>query len=294
VFLLSGCAPDGTTAASETRPSSTDEPPATEQTDGESTEDHDDEHVAVAPDHGLTPATTRLGATPDLGDPTPTVDAPADVYATLEMLGAPGSASPDGTSDTAPLPVDDPGRISTIPDPFRALMEETTWQPGCPVGIDELRTLTVRYVGFDGVEREGDLIVHHEVAADLLTAFAGLYEDRFPIERIEPIEHVDGDDDAAMAANLTTAFNCRPVTGGSRWSEHAYGWAVDINPIQNPYLRGEVVLPPEGSAFADRSDVRPGMLTRPGPVEHFDAIGWAWGGDWSTLEDHMHLSLTGR
>lgn len=201
------------------------------------------------------------------------------------------AAENDGLNGPAP---DDPHRIAPVSESFAALMRETTWEPDCPVAIEELRTLTVPYVTFDGGHAEGELIVHHEVADELLGLFAALYADRFPIARIEPIEHVGGDDDAAMAANLTTAFNCRRVTGGSRWSEHAYGWAVDINPIQNPYQRGDTVLPPEGEPYLDRDDVRPGMLTRPGPIDHVDRMGWGWGGDWSSLLDHMHISLTGR
>ena len=219
------------------------------------------------------------------------VDQPPTGEGTTEEAGSNADEAP---TEHAPLAASDPARISTISDGFRARMKSTTWEPGCPVGIDELRKLSLRYVDLDDAEREGEMIVHAEVAEDLLHVFARLYEQRFPIERIDPIEDFDGDDDASMAANNTSAFNCRPITGSDSWSQHAYGWAVDINPIQNPYVRDGEVLPPEGEPYLDRSDQRPGMVTRPGVVEHFDEIGWGWGGDWSSLKDYMHFSLTGR
>lgn len=213
----------------------------------------------------------------------PAQEAPADA-----------GADDEREQESPTLGVYDRSRIGPIAEEFRDLMERTTWEPGCPVAIEDLREVTVRYVDVADAEREGEVIVHADVAEDVLDAFGQLYERRFPIERIEPIEHFDGDDGASMAANNTSAFNCRPITGSDRWSEHAYGWAIDINPIQNPYERDGVVLPPGGEPYLDRADVRPGMLTRPGAVEPFDEIGWGWGGDWTSLVDHMHLSLTGR
>jgi hypothetical protein len=255
----------------------------------------------AAGDHGDGTATTSPSSEAR-SDERPRFEPPPEE--TIDEPGPPPAAEQpsnddeDGTEAEPPqaptLATDDPARISAISEGFRSLMEETTWEPGCPVGIDELRQLTVRHVDLDDAEQEGELIVHADVAEDLLDVFARLYEQRFPIERIEPIEHFDGDDDASMAANNTSAFNCRPITGSDRWSEHAYGRAVDINPVQNPYVRDGEVLPPEGEPYVDRSDERPGMLTRPGPVEPFDEIGWGWGGDWSSLKDYMHLSLTGR
>ncbi len=196
--------------------------------------------------------------------------------------------------DDGALAVDDPERIQPISDDFRALMEQTTWEPDCPVAIEDLRKLTLRYVDFDGVDHEGEMIVHVDVAEDLLGVFVEIHARGFPIERMEPIEHFDGDDDASMAANNTSTFNCRPITGSDSWSEHSYGWAVDINPIQNPYERDGEILPPEGEPYLDRSNERPGMVTRPGVVDLFDDLGWGWGGDWDSLVDYMHFSLTGR
>lgn len=171
-----------------------------------------------------------------------------------------------------------------------------SWRAGCPVDPSLLRRLTVRHIGFDGRPTTGDLVVHAWTALAVDEAFRDMYEARFPIQRVALVDVVGGDDDAAMAANLTTAFNCRAVTGGSGWSEHAYGTAIDVNPLQNPYIsRSGRVLPPGGAPYVDRSGFRVGMITEgSAPVMAFDAQGWGWGGRWTTPKDYQHFSLSGR
>jgi hypothetical protein len=172
-----------------------------------------------------------------------------------------------------------------------------SWRPGCPVSPGSLRRVRVTHVGFDGTPRAGELIVHHSVANQVLTVFARLYAAGFPIARIQPVDAYRGDDDASMAADNTSAFNCRSVTGRPGiWSQHAYGWAIDVNPVQNPYVTtGGTVLPPAGRAYLDRRLQLPGMVhAGDATVAQFAAIGWKWGGDWSGTRDYQHFSLTGR
>lgn len=176
----------------------------------------------------------------------------------------------------------------------REAMTGPAWQPGCPVELDDLRVLRVRHRTFDGGVATGRMVVAASVADDVAVALGELYDRRFPIARMAPIEDYDGSDDASMAANNAVALHCRPVTGGGAWSQHSYGHALDLNPHQNPYRRNGTVLPAEGADFLDRDDLRLGMLTRPGAIEVFDAIGWGWGGDWTSLDDWMHVSATGR
>jgi hypothetical protein len=101
-------------------------------------------------------------------------------------------------------------------------------------------------------------------------------------------------DDRSMAADNTSAFNCRFVSGTSRWSMHAYGEAIDVNPVENPYVNGSRVQPPAGQAYLDRSNFRPGMAV-PGRslVRAFAAVGWKWGGRWRGTPDYQHFSTTG-
>jgi len=188
------------------------------------------------------------------------------------------------------------GTASPLPPHVRDMMTGSSWRPGCPVGLDELALLRLPYWGFDGGRHnDGELVVAADVAEDVLTAFAAIYRAGFPLERIELVDEYDADDDRSMAANNTSAFNCRQITGGGAWSEHSYGTAIDINPVQNPYVRGGLVLPPEGAEYLDRALQRPGMVMDPGPVRGaFRSIGWGWGGDWASPTDYQHFSESGR
>jgi hypothetical protein len=187
-------------------------------------------------------------------------------------------------------------RATTAPLPasLRRRMTGVSWRPGCPVGLDELRLVEVVHHGMDDRPRWGLLVVHRDVADDVAEAFRAPWDAGFRIQRMRLVDHYDADDDRSMAANNTSAFNCRTVAGTDRWSQHAYGHAIDVNPVQNPYVRGDEVDPPAGAAYTDRDDVRPGMIVRPGPLlAAFERIGWSWGGDWRGGPDYQHLSRTG-
>jgi hypothetical protein len=170
-----------------------------------------------------------------------------------------------------------------------------SWHTGCPVPPRDLRAVELRYWGFDKATHRGTLVVRAYAVTNVVKAFRALYEVRFPIRRIVPISVYGGDDDASMAANNTSAFNCRRATGSTSWSVHAYGRAVDLNPVQNPYVSGSYVSPPAGAEYLDRSWFRPGMVV-PGraSLRAFTAIGWGWGGYWHSLKDYQHFSATGR
>lgn len=172
-----------------------------------------------------------------------------------------------------------------------------SWRPGCPVGAGRLRAVTVRFWGFDRRAHLGSLVVNVTAVRAVVAAFRGIYRDRFPIRRMRPVAAYGGSDNASMAADNTSAFNCRyAVSSGPRsWSEHAYGDAVDIDPLENPYRLNGRILPPAGAPYLDRSNVRAGMVVPgSGPVRAFDAIGWGWGGRWGSTPDYQHFSSTGR
>jgi hypothetical protein len=170
-----------------------------------------------------------------------------------------------------------------------------SWRPGCPVGPDELRKLQLSYWGFDDQPHTGTLVVHAGEADAIVDVFRRLYDHRFPIRKMEPIDVYGGSDDASIAADNTSAFNCRNAvaSGPAQWSAHAYGKAIDVNPVENPYILNGEVLPPAGAMFRDRSNVRPGMAVRGGElVAAFAAAGWSWGGVWAS-PDYQHFSSTG-
>ena len=171
-----------------------------------------------------------------------------------------------------------------------------TWRPGCPVAPRQLRLLHLRYVGFDGRSRIGTMVVNASVVTSVVHVFATLYAKHFPIHSMVPESNFQGEDPASMAADNTSGFNCRyaVTTGPKQWSVHAYGEAIDVNPVQNPYVFNGVAQPVDGRAYVNRSDVRPGMAEVGGVLnDAFASVGWFWGGRWSASPDYQHFSYTG-
>jgi hypothetical protein len=171
-----------------------------------------------------------------------------------------------------------------------------SWHQGCPVGPPSLRRLRVGYWGFDGKSRVGTLVVNRSAVGPLTVVFRRLYRARFPIRRMRPIDAYGGNDERSLTADNTAAFNCRYAVGPGpkRWSTHAYGLAIDVNPVENPYLESGSVHPRAGRAYLDRSNLRPGMAVRGGLlVSAFASVGWKWGGRWTGTPDYQHFSATG-
>jgi len=190
-----------------------------------------------------------------------------------------------------------------VAPPFQASVQTVTaaqlgasWHPGCPVGPSALRAVRVAYWDFGGRRRVGTIVVDRAVTGDVVRVFALLYRARFPIRRMAPVAAYGGSDDRSMAADNTSGFNCRYAVapGPKRWSVHAYGEAIDVNTVENPYVEGGRVLPPAGAAFVDRGRRRPGMAFAGGVlVRAFASVGWLWGGRWTASPDWQHFSKTG-
>lgn len=193
------------------------------------------------------------------------------------------------------------GTISTVDEARLGL----SWRPGCPVAPRDLRLLTLSYWGMDGTERVGELIVHGWIAERMVGVFRTLWEEKFPINRMETPERWARPEDftpggeyiqkppSVDTINNTYGFFCRPATGGSAWSMHSFGLAIDINPVENPYLRGSTLIPLNGDL--DRRAPRNGKILRGSvPVQSMGRAGMIWGGDWRTLKDYMHFSPNGR
>lgn len=197
------------------------------------------------------------------------------------------------TVDELPPPAD--GRFTaTVALVPPAALARSTWAPGCPVAATDLRYVTVSFHGFDGRPHTGELLLNVTVAAEVAAAFRDLWDVGFPIERMRITSRAELDAPATGDGNTTSAFVCRPARGLSRWSAHARGLAVDIDPFQNPYRSGARVLPELASAYLDRATVRPGMIL-PGDavVAAFARIGFTWGGSWRSPVDLQHFSATG-
>ena len=194
---------------------------------------------------------------------------------------------------------------STAPAPFSSEIERidvaqakrmtgASWRKGCPVALRDLRLLTLSHWGFDGRVRSGRLIVHRDVGRELVQVFRDLYAARFPIRRMVPVDAYGGSDFRSIEADNTSAFNCRFVDGTTRWSNHAYGRAIDVNPIENPYVSSGSTSHRASRAYVERTKRRPGMAYEGGAlVRAFDRIGWGWGGRWTSVKDYQHFSESG-
>jgi hypothetical protein len=220
----------------------------------------------------------------------------------VPVVPAPSMAGMPSSPAAAPEPAKPrfEGTIRPIRGELRAKVVGRSWHPGCPVSLRDLRALEVTYWDFEGEVRTGPLVVHRKVAEDILWVFRRLFRARFPIKQLvlppkwrppRPADYWD-----RRPTSPSAAFNCRPATGSTVWSEHAYGLAIDINPLQNPYVRSDgSTLRHIARPYRDRSLHRKGMIHDGDVVvRSFAAIGWEWGGHWHTLKDYMHFSLTGR
>ncbi len=223
-------------------------------------------------------------------------DGGAKAAPTPSTAGSTSTTSTTTTTTTTLLP-------TTVPPPlvFQSSVANVTaadlgasWHPGCPVGPEDLRILTVSFIGFDGGDHTGQIVVHADSANQVVEAFRTLYAARFPIRKMKPIFTRFEYEDFETLDDNSTGFTCRNAVDANaapHWSNHAYGKAIDINPIENPYLNGGKVLPAVGAAFTDRGNVRPGMAVEGGVlVDAFRSVGWDWG---ASFLDYQHFSTTG-
>jgi hypothetical protein len=186
--------------------------------------------------------------------------------------------------------------ITPLPDGIRAWMNGVSWRPGCPVPLRKLRLIRLRYWGFDRRAHTGRLVVHGDSAWRMAGVFRRLYEMSFPIRRMRLVDYYGADDRASMEDDNTSAFNCRWRAGQPGvWSQHAYGRAIDVNPVENPYVWSGGVSPRNGAPYVDRSRRRRGMIFHGDSVWWaFRSRGWRWGGDWTSVKDYQHFSRNGR
>lgn len=183
--------------------------------------------------------------------------------------------------------------ISALGPATRERMTGVSWHRGCPVALRDLRLLRVTYWGFDRRAHKGRLVVNERAARGMAHVMRTLYRKRYPIRRMRLVDAYGADDHRSMDADNTSAFNCRFVNGTSRWSMHAYGLAIDVNPVENPYVSGSHVSPPAGAPFAGRPHRR-GVIQSGGMViRAFAGVGWEWGGTWSGAQDYQHFSSNG-
>jgi D-alanyl-D-alanine carboxypeptidase len=210
------------------------------------------------------------------------------------------SPTPEPSSESAPTRYD--GTITTLPGWLAAEMRGTTWKPGCPVPLEDLRLLRFNYHAFGGGIRRGPMVVHEDVAEDVLWVFRQLFNEEFLIKRVGlTTEFVPSEFEPVITSkrSVTASFNCRPVITplgpSDNFSQHSFGMAIDVNPVQNPYVTADgFVRNTEARRYRDRSKRLPGMIhANDVVVRSFTRIGWEWGGTWSGGKDYMHFSTSG-
>jgi len=223
---------------------------------------------AATSSSGTSPTATSTSAPPSLSSsPSPSASTTTTFHATVSML------------DKATR---------------RSMIAAGAWRPGCPVGLDELRLVSVSYWGFDQAPHTGVLVVHRDAAPAIVSALGRLFAARSPIRRMELVDRYGADDERSMRADNTSAFNGRKVPGTDTWSQHAYGRAIDVNPLENPAIVDGAVDPPQAAPYADRSRRVKGMIhAGDAAVRAFTAVGWKWGGYWHSLKDYQHFSANG-
>jgi hypothetical protein len=241
--------------------------------------------------------TVAACASSGTGIPSPTTPPTTHGEPTAVATPTQESPPPDAIDPFAPIRTRFAGRIvSPLPRTLAREMRGTTWKPGCPVPLRDLALLRFGYVGFDGEMERGPMVVNRAVAEDVLGVFHTLFRARFPIRHVALAREFHPNADPDTRSSVTASFSCRPIVTpagpGERYSMHAYGLAVDVNPLQNPYVaedgftRNRFARP-----YRDRSQDLPGMIHEGDVVVRaFASIGWGWGGDWTGGKDYMHFS----
>lgn len=223
--------------------------------------------------------------------------APLALAAVVLVQCTPGTPAP-----SAPITTPQPSAASPAPSslaPPTATIQPVTaadlgpsWRPGCPIDPRNLRRIEVDYLGFDGQTHRGALIVNEDLVADVVAIFGQLRQSRYPIARIRPVDtYPSADDELSMEDNNTSAFNCRDIPGTGRWSRHATGSAIDLNPLLNPEVEATGAFQPTNAApYLDRNRTDPGILhAGDAAVRAFTDRGWRWGGDWRNPHDYQHF-----
>ena len=240
-----------------------------------------------------TPVRTPSNPASSAASATPTGGSPSAVRGTPPTNSPPNPARPTGTANPTAIFL---SSVSAITPAIRARMPYS-WRPGCPVGLADLRYLTLSYLGFDRAVHRGEMVVHTSQASAVVRALRSLFDAGIPIRQMRLVDAYHADDDASVAADNTSAYNCREVGGRPGvWSQHAYGVAIDVNPLENPYVHsdGSVDIP-ASRPFVDRSRRDTGMIhSSDATVDAFASIGWKWGGYWTSAKDYQHFSATGR
>lgn len=177
-----------------------------------------------------------------------------------------------------------------IPEEVETRMRGRSFPANAKISMSQLRYLTLPHYDFDGNIQKGEMICNKAIAHDLLCIFRALFSKAYPIYSMHLVDDFDADDEASMQANNTSCFNYRYITGTKILSRHAYGMAVDINPLQNPCVRGKLIQPSTAEEFVDRSKDFPHKIDKDDYCKKvFTSYRFRWGGNWRRMKDYQHF-----
>ncbi|MDQ1324884.1 MAG: Peptidase 4 protein [Campylobacterota bacterium] len=179
----------------------------------------------------------------------------------------------------------------------KRMIKGGSWHKGCPVAPKDLRYIRLSYWDFQGKSRVGELIVHQDVSSEIVKIFEALYQIRYPIKQMRLVSDYNGNDWRSIEADNTSAFNCRHIGGTQRWSKHAYGEAIDINPLENPYISAKGYISHKASLKYKKRrhqnqtpEDRALLLSSDPATKIFKRYGWRWGGDFVSEKDYQHFA----
>jgi len=240
-------------------------------------------------------------------DPATSTSASQTTTADTGSASVPATTTPRGTPSTTVPTTAPSSRDSSSPAAFAAevfpiyegrrqrMIESGSWNGTCSVPFADLRLVRVSYWGFDQTPHTGELVLNEDAVDAVVSALGALYEARFPIRKMVTVEDYGADDEMSMRDDNSSAFNGRFVEGTTSCSQHAYGRAIDINPVENPMVKDGKVYPATAGDFVDRDQEATGMIHAGDVVVRaFAGVGWSWGGDWHSLKDWQHFSANGR
>jgi hypothetical protein len=185
--------------------------------------------------------------------------------------------------------------VSTIAPVPPDVLGRSTWKPACPVKPEQLRYLTMSFRGFDARAHTGEMLINADVAPTVVEVFKKLFTAGFPVEEMHISPEAELNLPPTGDRNNTEGFICRPKHGQTQWPAQAFGLAIDLNPFDNPYVNGNLVVPELASSYLARDWVRSGMVSDGGPaVTAFESAGWKWGGRWLGPVNFAHFSTNGR
>ena len=177
-----------------------------------------------------------------------------------------------------------------VPNAVKARMQGKSMPDTAKISFDQLRYLTLPYYDFDGQVKQGEMVCNKAISHNLLCIFRALFSRAYPINSIRLVDDFYADDETSMQANNTSCFNYRTIAGTNVLSRHAFGMAVDINPLQNPCVKGSRIQPKTATEYVDRDKDFPHKIDKDDFCkEVFSSFGFSWGGDWRKLKDYQHF-----